>query len=329
MTHSLAARWTGLFLLGVPALCPDGDPLEVYEFTGKPRIEEFVQQSETHVLQHGLWTVQRYVEFDPFAGEYWALRSNRKERVCVYYGTRPMWASEPSYSSRITSVGFPSGDELAPRFSSALRTTEHDAELRVVDCTGRAGITILIQNWSGGANRGSSAELIRLSGDTPAAAKVESLWNGLYQEFEDVDGDGLFEIIDTDWAHDYAEYLPGTGSWKNVTLKWEREQERYVILELPPRAPLIEKRRARTRIELKPDVDRVHTLANDLTDLIWNGELAAARQLFEETRLRSFGARYSGDPYCRDEWWEAYVVGCKSSRYWTLLCAQFPQLHEL
>ena len=50
------------------------------------------------------------------------------------------------------------------------------------------------------------------------------LWSGQYEEFVDLDNDGEPEIIDSNWAHYYANYLPHKGIWATVVLDWSRSQ---------------------------------------------------------------------------------------------------------
>lgn len=348
-----------LILMLLPRANADGDPLERYDFTGKVPLSEFVQQSRTETFQHGLWTVQLFVEMNPFAGKTWDLRGNSTEKVNVYYGTRPMWSSDSCYRVSLSSLGLSHGDEAATKFTRAMCTTETESELSVVDCTGRDGITLVVGSWSGGVNHGHSSQLIRLSGETPATAKVEVLWSGLYEDFEDLDGDGRFEIIDKDWVHDRASYVPALGFWTKVVLKWDSKSERYALanggslvskwkdgredrgswsrekwmaqyFEPVREAALIAKAVQADEDEAETARQRVLArLASGLTNLLWAGDLEAAQSLCSETQLVNYAARTDDEPVSRDQWWTTFVAGCKTSRYWASLCVAYPSLLEL
>ena len=222
---SLAAAVVGLCIsstLGTAS--KDGDPLNNYQFTSDIPIEAYVEQGRTRVYRSGLWTVQRFQHLDAFAGETWDLNGNRKERVGVFYGTWPKWASDYSYDSSIHSRSFREEGSAPAAFELVLDTfgsSEPDPGLLAVDYTASGAITLWIKQWNGGANSGSSSMILRLSGSDAANSKVEVLWEGQYETLEDLDGDGEPEIIDTDWTHRYASYLPHEGVSTRAVLDWD------------------------------------------------------------------------------------------------------------
>ncbi|MDJ0975788.1 MAG: hypothetical protein QNJ98_15105 [Planctomycetota bacterium] len=342
-----------------PTARADGDPLEEYDFSGKVPPSGYLQQSYTHAYRYGLWTIQHYTTLDPFEGSYWALGSNTFERVNVYYGTRPLWHSDTTHRVRFEILR-PKGERRRGAFRRIVDTRTDDcedrgdAQLKLGDVTGRGGITLRVSSWNGAANGGSSAELIHLSGDSPATAKVEELWYGSYEKIKDLDGDGRPEIMDSDRVHEYASYLPHKGLWWSVVLVWDPKAERYVLdadgsrrrdPEQP--APTPEERAAgaaRFAAGVKEDIasrraksesyDWVHievmiTLARGIQHLLWSGQVEEARRLLEAVDLPYYGPSYEEGRMDKASWWRAFVAGSRKSKYWKDLVAAFPALREL
>jgi hypothetical protein len=357
-----------LTLLPLSALAlTDGDPLEVYDFSGSVALHDFVRQDRMLVVQHGLWTVQHHVSLDPFGG-FWDLRDCTTERILIFYGTRPMWASEPVQYAGISTPGGEGLSEGTPKFDVKRNTLQNeygeDWSLPATDCTGGDGVTLRLSFYNGGDYSDNRAKLIRLSGNTPATARVEHLWDGQHGEFRDLDGDGDLEIIATDWAHYYREYTPNKGFCATVVLDWEEASQSFVVaneyffLEPWPYRGSAEEWTAanwkanRRRVVLEAQqaalaaalhsgddlgferaeykrLDAISALALGLTDYLWAGDLQAAKNLFADSSLPSY-QRYRADTLVTpEEWWSAYVAGCKKSRYWGGLCDSFPQLLEL
>ncbi len=210
----------------------DGDPLKMYDFSGRVPPEEFVEQFRTRVYQYGKWTIQQRVQLDPFEGSRWNLLGNSFERINVYYGTRPLWSSEETYRAGIHAAVF--GKAPVAGHWKLVRDTVGDeggqadgARLPVVDYTGAGGITLHLRYWNGGVNGGSSAQLIQLVGTTPATAQVRLLWSGQYEELVDLDGDDRPEIIDRDFTHYGAPYLPHKGIQGEVIVAWDQAAKQY------------------------------------------------------------------------------------------------------
>lgn len=351
---SLAAAVVGLCIsssLGTAS--NDGDPLNNYQFTGDIPIETYVEQGRTRVYRSGLWTVQHFQHLDAFAGETWDLSGNRKERIGVFYGTWPKWASDYSYDSSIHSRSFREEGSPSAEFELVRDTfgsSEPDPGLLAVDYTASGAITLWIEQWNGGANSGSSSMILRLSGSDAASSKVEVLWEGQDGTLEDLDGDGEPEIIDTDWTHRYASYLPHKGVSTRAVLDWDPELDRYravggdlyrrAIATLRDESPgelsrsaWIQQQRSSVREcwaewgEL--DQERVQlVLASSLSDLLWSGEAREARAIFDEFPLPSY---YGGTDteWTAETWWLNYVAGCQRSKYWPDLCAAYPALLDL
>ena len=178
----------------------------------------------------------------------------------------------------------------------------------------------------------------------------EVLWEVQYEEFVDLDGDGEPEILHSDPAHHYAEYLPHKGVWTTVVLDWDPELGRYRAVggELQRRtladthvgdpadllrSSWIQELRAQIpdvqaegsdRIQVEPQLN----LASSISQLLWSGEAEEARALFEDFPLPSYYGGYQ-DERTADEWWEAYVTGCQGSKYWPDLCEAYPALLDL
>lgn len=345
-----------------PSARADGDPLEEYDFSGRVPPSGYLQQSYTHAYRYGLWTIQHYTTLDPFEGSYWALRSNTFERVNVYFGTRPLWHSGTGQTVSFEILR-PEGRRPRGAFRRIVDTRpdgcdERDppppALLPVGDVTGGGGITVLVRSQQGSTQRGSSYQIIRLSGDAPATAKVSTLWSAERGGLEDVNGDGLPEIIDIDFTHAHARYLPHKGYWWEVVLAWDPEAGRYALdpdgfgrrspQQAAPsareRGAAAAKRAAATerhvasRIASAASYEDVHTevmitLARGLQDLLWSGQVAEARRLLDAVDLPFYGSAYESGRMDKATWWRAFLAGCRKSRYWSDLCAAFPQLKEL
>jgi len=362
------------FLLGragslpLPAPAParaDGDPLEEYDFTGTVAPRSYVHQSRHRVWRYGLWTVQRHVDLNPFEGSMWSLLGCTFERINVYFGTRPMWHSETTYRATCSARPYGPQHDRAPRFDLVedTLTSEWDTaanDLLAVDYTESGGLTLHLSYWNGGASGGNSAQLIRLDGNRPEAASVEVLWSGRYETLADVDGDGEPEIVDSDWAHHYADYLPWKGIWGSVVLDWSKEKGRYVVandrlyvqamrqIASEERKPIwdpahwMEARRDEVRnavaeiggAERPWGVETARqrallALAQVLLDYLWTGHVAEARALLGETELEHFGGDEHGPRLTRAAWWAAFVEGCRRSDWWDELRVLFPALETL
>ena len=356
------ASFLGLVLIVPGQLARgDGDPLEEYDFSGTREPPEYVVQSRMEVHRHGLWTVQRHVLLDPFKGSSWALSANTFERINIYYGTRPMWCSEPSHQLHLR-IEAPEGVEVRGHFKRAMDTTdrwgpeeEPRPELPIVDVTGGGAITLHLGAWTGAANGGSSGEIIRLSGTTPATAKVDVLWSGAYETLVDLDEDGVPEIVDTDFSHAYASYLAWKGVWTHVVLRWNSAAGRYVVADRKFHDAY---RRADARSRKRPDLEtaewveslrtslheaartaaerpraafRAHVpleLAGSLWHLLSMGLVDEARALMAGVPLENF-APNDDESMSREDWWQHFLTACQKSRYWEELCKLHPALREL
>ncbi len=357
----LIATLLGLWLPSAPSpgapgpAASDGDPLDNYVFTGEVPIEKYVEQGRTRVYRLGLWTIQQFQHFDAFrpGPKTWDLAGNRKVRVGIFYGTWPKWASEYSYDSWLSTPRFREYDSPVPEFELVLDTfkdSEPAPQLFAVDCTDSGAITLHIARWNGGASGGMSGMLLRLSGTDPASANVEVLWEGQYEKFVDLDGNGEPEIIDSDWAHSYATYLPYKGISTTALLDWDPELGRYravggdlyrQALATLRRRDSNERSRSSWIQELRDRIreDRAEwssrnqatvqiSLASSISELLWGGEAEEARAMFEDFPLPSYHGGYQIE-WTADEWWAAYVAGCQGSKYWPDLCEAYPALRNL
>lgn len=339
----------------------DGDPLEEYDFSGQVEPAGYVMQSRMEVHRHGLWTVQLHVLLDPFEGSFWALSMNTRERINIYYGTRPMWCSQSVYQQRLrTSV--PEGVKARGHFKRVMDTTntwgraaEERPLLPLFDLTGGDAITLHLRAWTGAANGGSSGQIIRLSGTTPATAKVDVLWSGAYETLIDLDEDGALEVVDTDFSHACVSYLPWKGTWTHVVLRWDAGTQRYVVGDgtLQDAYRRAQARRAKRPVlgtsewiaslsnsirksaresARKPkEVFRTQVLiglASALWDLLATGHVEEARALMDDVPLENF-AGDDDEQMTRSEWWTQFLTACRKSSYWEGLCGHHSALREL
>lgn len=336
----------------------DGDPLEMYDFSGRVPLDDFVEQMRTRVHQYGKWTIQQRVQLDPFTGNQWNLTGNSFERINVYYGTRPLWSSKETYQAGVHA-------EVLGKASSAghwklVRDTVTDdggqadgTALPVVDYTGAGGITLHLNYWNGGTNGGSSGQLIQLVGNTPATAKVRLLWSGQYEELVDLDGDDKPEIIDHDFVHYGASYLPHKGVQGEVIVAWDQAAKQYTPAgrglylaaavhrhqsgedtqgtPLPAHLTSVDAWQAhlRARAEKLPEILRVSPkheherhgqllrLAYTLHTLLVTGHLDEARKLIDGVRLPHFSPDYEpaegAELWTKQRWWSEFLAGYRRS----------------
>lgn len=365
MKERTPAVWlllAALILLAVPAPAPvlaDGDPLEEYDFSGKAPHTAYVQQDRTRIYRHGLWTVQRHVDLDPFGEDVtWHLTGCTNERINIYYGTRPMWCSH-----RTQRVHLPSevGKGAKAYWTKVADTLDSEFDrapdrMPVRAAPGGDGILLRLGYWNGAVSSGASSAWVRLSGDTPATAKVETLWAGAYHDVVDFDGDGVEEIVDGDFAHEHAGYLTHKGVRARVVLAWDAALGRYKVANdrfyvswfarrdwpegeaAPTEATWVAHCRGWVAASLRKYAEdptafhargyAVLTVAEALTHLLWSGHVDEALALLDSVELPHFGP-YDAEPMPKKDWWAAYLAGCRRSRYWEELTALFPKLGTL
>ncbi|MDF1702812.1 MAG: hypothetical protein P1V36_16810 [Planctomycetota bacterium] len=365
MKERTPAAWlllAALILLAAPSPTPvlaDGDPLEEYDFSGKVPHTAYVQQDRTRVYRHGLWTVQRHVDLDPFGERVtWHLTGCTNERINIYYGTRPMWSSH-----RTLRVYLPGdvGKDAKAHWTKVEDTlaSEYDRapdRMPVRPAPGGDGILLCLRYWNGGASAGASRAWVRLSGTEPASAKVETLWAGAYHDVVDLDGDGEDEIVDSDFAHEMASYLTHKGVRARVVLAWDATRGRFAVANDRLYVPYFARRappkgeatpteatwvahcrglvtRAMRTYAADPKAhwargDAVLLLAQALTHLLWRGYAEEALALLDSVELPHFGP-HDAEPMAKKDWWAAYLAGCRRSRYWKELTELFPKLGTL
>ena len=230
-------------LLILPLLLPgldrliwaDGDPLEEYDFTGQVPPSDFAQQFESVIYQHGLWTVQQMTEWNPFeggdAGRMWSFRENDRTRIGIYYGTRPMWASdwEKGLTLQPLRVSGSTDGNHGPLWAQRGVSSAGDARcLPLSDGLGGNDLTLVLKKENWARPSAWSAEIIRLSGDDPASAKVESLWSGRAPRFLQLDDDPAVEIV-TEEFYFLGDYFWGTYPFRiRWILDWSDEAGAFV-----------------------------------------------------------------------------------------------------
>jgi hypothetical protein len=327
-----------------------------YDFSGKVSPEEFVQRQETEIHRHGLWTVQLVTELNPFDGgargrRTWDLAGNRRMRVNVYYGTRPLWCSEWEYETwllapRTRSAGPPAGAASWERIADDPGAAPREP-IPVLDCTGGDAITLWLSNWNGGVNNGHWSQVIRISGEDPATAQVETLFRGREVEIAELDGDPLPEWIVMDKVHRF---------WLPVVLDWDAARAAYVVANDRLFHDYRRVRDAKNPTWVQEEcawVDSVRREAEKafaelaggsesrwgaltslhlaVAKLVWDGHPDDAKALLDRYPLADFSENEvpGAEPVSKEQWWAEFCARSRKSEYWEGLVEIFPALGRM
>lgn len=334
----LAAAFITL-LLAPTTPTADGDPLELYDFSGNADLNGFLERIESRCYRHGLWTIQQVCHKKPF-GDGWTTDDNATTHINVYYGTRPVWRSG----------AWPSAGASFPETRSEGVWKDAKGEptqASLGDFTSSGGLTVAFWGHRGKAD--AVFKILKLVRDGPLKSRVEVLWRGFgYDELRDLDWDGKAEIVALDLTHDYAPYMGFHSYWPRVVFRWDMNSCRYVCAQRrfestawidgdgdgdkQSNEELVDARVAEYRKKLKDRAEHPYLeLSLAVIDLLYTGRVENAVSLVRESDLTDYVSHpgVSETRVSKKQWWKSLVEGCQSSPYWNGLCDEYPDLKRL